>query len=211
MTNNKSHTRAPFGFGGHLVIASLCCGFFCSIGSSEIIEFTFEGVIEDAGGAVAPPVSVGDAFVYRFWFDSGAIDSDPAPNFGLYAESLDLRDLAIGTWVGAANGLGEISVLDNGFAGDSYSANIVDPLLFASVGMTNFGGGAFDSDALPLDLNLSQWDIRQFSVEILVGPAFWEASGQITSFSRRVVPSPAGVFLGAGGVLAGCRRRRFGR
>ena len=183
---------------------------WCSLGMGEVIEFTFEGVIEDTGGPIEAPVSVGDAFRYQYWFDSEALDSDPATNFGLYAGALDLRALEIGSWVGSSGDRGDISVLDNGFAGDSYSANIVDPILFASVGMTNFGGGAFDSDAMPVDLNLAQWDIRQFSVEVQVGPAFWDASGQITGFSSRVVPAPGGVMLGLGGVLAGSRRRRHG-
>lgn len=192
-----------------MLIATAIAGLTAAAGA-DIYEFTFTGEIDSVAGSAPAPIVVGDGFVFRYRFDSNAADSDGAPNFGLYVGAMEQPSLAIGGWAGGGLGTGDIGVLDNGFAGDGYSATVQSPLIFASVSMTNLGGGAFDSDALPLDLDLADWDIPNFAVEVLVGPAYWNASGTVTGFSSRIVPGPE--VLGAGLLaLAGAGRRRRGR
>lgn len=175
----------------------------------EVIEFTFTGQMDSLGGSVAAPVEVGDAFAFVYRFDSGAVDSDGAPNVGLFVGALDQPTLDIGVWSAPGLSGGDIGVLDNGFAGDGYSAIVQHPLIYAAVSMTNFGGDAFDSDALPLDLDLADWSLPNFAVEVLVGPAYWNGAGTITGFSRRVVPAPGAAVVGLL-ALTGIRRRRSG-
>jgi hypothetical protein len=99
-------------------------------------------------------------------------------------------------------------VLDNGFAGDSYGATIQQPLLWFAVSLTNFGGDALVSDALPSDLDFDEWQARSFAVEMLVGPAYWNAGGTLTGFSSRIVPVPGTASIGLVVGLAMTRRRR---
>jgi hypothetical protein len=176
--------------------------------TGDVIEFTFTGVIDSTGGSAPAPFVVGDAFTFVYRFDSGAADSDGAPNVGLFVGALEHPALTVGAWTAPSLGPGDIGVLDNGFAGDSYSGSIQTPLAFAQVGLTDFDGAAFVGDELPPDLNLGDWEIRNFALEVLVGPAYWNASGTVTGFASRVVPAPGAAAVGALGLLAGARRRR---
>ncbi len=78
-------------------------------------------------------------------------------------------------------------MLNNGFAGDSYSGNVQHPIGFAIVNMTDFSFNAFTSDALPTNLNLAEWDVTQFVFHRDVGPTFWEAKGRVLEFEREIV------------------------
>lgn len=189
------------------VIVLMVCGLAGGAGG-DIIEFTFEGFIDSVGGPIPAEVDVGDSFEFVYRFDSNAADSDGAPNFGLYAGAAEQPNLVVDDWTAPGLGDGDISVLDNGFAGDSYSGYVQTPLIWVSVGLTDFDGSAFDGDSLPLDLNLADWEIRNFSVEVQVGPSFWNASGTIFHFSSRIVPGPGVVAVGLLGSLAGFKRRR---
>lgn len=180
-----------------------------SLSSGDTVEFTFTGQIDTIGGSIAAPFNLGEDLQVRYRFDTDAVDADPADNFGAYNGALRRPALQIGSWEWSQSVNGDLGVLDNGFAGDSYSATIQQPLLWFAVNLTNFGGDAFTSDALPADLDFDQWQSRNFAVEMVVGPAYWNAGGTLTGFSSRIVPAPAVGSIGmvVTGVLTGRRRR----
>ncbi len=175
--------------------------------NADFYEFVFRGTIESVGGALPAPVEVGDAFEFRYRFDAGWTDSDAADNVGSYTGAMYVSWVTIGSETWHQTFPGDIFVLNDGFAGDSYTASATGPISLAVVNMTNLGGGAFDGDALPTDLVLSDWGIRSFTFQRDVGPAFWSATGDITEFESLLVPAPGAVALGAGMVLPGRRRR----
>jgi len=190
--------------------AGLAVAGLAGVSAGDVIEFTFTGRMDSIGGSVPAPVAVGDTFVFQYRFDSNAPDSDPASNVGLFVGAIERPSLEIGLWQASGLGSGDIGVLDNGFAGDGYAGVVQHPLIYAAVSMTNFGGDAFDSDALPLDLDLADWSLPNFAVEVLVGPAYWNGAGTVTEFSSRVVPGPGVLVTGLLGAAAVRRRRMVG-
>ncbi len=179
-----------------------------SVACADLIEFRFQGTIESTGGSIVAPFDVGAHIDVRYRFETDAFDADPATNFGSYVGAMTNTHAQIGDWEWIIATSGDIGVLDNGFAGDSYGAVVQGPLDFLSVSLTNFGGDAFDSDALPADLDFDQWQVRNFAVEVLVGPTYWNAAGVLESFSSRIVPAPAtAIVLASIGVLRARRRR----
>lgn len=180
-----------------------------AVGSAraDLYEFAFRGVIDGIGGAIPAPVAVGDAFEFRYRFYSDWHDSDAAPNVGSYRGAMYVSWVTIGAQAWKQTFPGDLFVLNDGFAGDSYTASATGPISMAVVNMTNLGGGAFDGDDLPIDLRLSDWALRHFTFEWDVGPTFWSATGDIAEFEGRLVPSPGALGLVAG-TLAARRRRR---
>lgn len=174
--------------------------------NADLIEFTFRGQIDTIGGAIPAPVLVGDDYEFRFRFDSAAADMDGAPNVGNYMGSIYRSWITIGTYNIQQNFPADIFVLNDGFAGDSYSANVFGPVTSTILNMTNLGGAAFGSDALPANLNLNNWQIRSFSFQQDVGPAYWSADGDVTGFESRIVPGVG--TLGVPVALGLLRRRR---
>ncbi|MCL4219984.1 MAG: hypothetical protein KJZ65_01305 [Phycisphaerales bacterium] len=174
---------------------------------ADLYEFVFRGTIDNVGGAVPAPVHVGDAFEFRYRFDEDWHDSDAAPNVGSYRGAMYGSWVKIGAQAWHQTFPGDIFVLNDGFAGDSYTASVTGPISMAVVNMTNLGGGAFQSDALPTDLHLPDWGIRHFTFQWEVGPTFWNAIGGIREFESRLVPAPGAWALSAG-VLVMTRRRR---
>ena len=172
---------------------------------ADIIEFTFGGNIRMVTGP--SPVSVGDSFAFSYIFDSETMDIDPAPNFGLYP-AISQADVVAGSFMHSAS-QGDISVLDNGIAGDSYQGIFNDPLVVAGANLGQIVGAVFMNDSLPDDLDLNAFDIRDFFLQVEVGPAVWEARGRIETFRRRVIPGPGVMAVGLLGALGlGVRRRR---
>ncbi|RMH14418.1 MAG: hypothetical protein D6695_01345 [Planctomycetota bacterium] len=201
MENKEIAMRAPL-----LLTAGL--SVFAGSVEADVYEFIFRGQIDTIGGAIPAPVEVGDAFEFRYRFRSDALDANGAPNVGEYMGAI-IRDwVTIGSFATMDAFPADIFVLNDGFVGDSYSANVFAPIWTATVNMTNIGGGAFADDSLPTDLNLSDWHIRSFSFEYDVGPAFWSASGQIDEFEGFLVPSTHSLFALIALVPIRRRRRR---
>lgn len=173
---------------------------------ADLIEFTFRGTVTTIGGAVPAPAEVGDDFEFRYRFHSDAADSEPAPNVGSYAGAITRSWVTIGSYQIVQNVPADIFVLNDGFAGDSYSATAVGPISEAVLSMTNLGGGAFEGDALPTNLMLPQWGLRSLTFHRYVGPSFWSAMADVTGFESRTVPGPGSVVAGVLGLL--CLRRR---
>lgn len=175
---------------------------------ADLIEFTFRGTVTTIGGAIPAPAEVGDSFEFRYWFDSASPDSEPALNVGTYAGAITRSWVDIGSYHLAQSIPADIFVLNDGFAGDSYSASVVGPVTDVLVSMTNLGGAAFDGDALPTDLTLSQWGLRSMTFHEYVGPSFWSAMANVSAFESRVVPGPGSLVASVFGLLCLRRRRR---
>ena len=157
----------------------------CATAQADIIRFKFAGTINEVSGA-AGPVQVGDSFTIAYDFNTAASDTDPAPNVGSYDHAIIFLEGEVGSFQPIANH-GDIFVLDNGFAGDSYGANVQTPVMQISISLTNLGGGALSGDDMPLDLNFSQWGLTSLFIHVDIGPTFWEARGPITDFSSGVM------------------------
>ncbi len=159
-----------------------------SAASADIVRFTFTGTFTMDVGPIAAPIAVGSPYTFVYDFDTTTPDLDPSPNFGDYAGAIKAATVtSTGFQFSAAPG--NISVLNDGFAGDTYSAGIADAVRWANIGMTDFSSGAFQGDPLPDNLVLSQFNVRQFSLHQDVGPAYWEVRGTVTTFSRVVLPA----------------------
>lgn len=180
-----------------------------AVGSAraDFYEFVFRGTIESTGGAAPAPVEVGDAFEFRYRFDANWADSDAAGNVGNYLGAMYVSWVTIGSEAWHQALPGDLFVLNDGFAGDSYTASATGPISLAAVNMTNIGGGAFADDGLPVDLELSDWSIRNFTFQYDVGPTFWSATGGITGFESLLVPAPGALAMGVGMLLVRRRRR----
>lgn len=190
-------------------VAALGLGIAAGAAQGELIRFTFTGVVTSIEGPAVPPegVAVGAPYTFRYVFDTTVADSDPAPNFGVYAAILEAF-AQIGTFEMSTTG-GEISVLDNGFAGDTYGVFAPHPIGLLSLGLTDFQSAAFDGDALPDDIPFGAFDSKQFTLRRDVGPGFWQADCSVETYQREVVPGPGGLaLLGIVVVGAGRRTRR---
>jgi hypothetical protein len=159
--------------------------------TGDIVRFTFRGVVTMVDGPIPPPpeIFVGAPFVFTYAFDTTTPDQDPALVAGDYQGAI-LRARVDVNGVGFEAFAGNINIIDNGFAGDSYHAQIQDPIRTAFIGMTNIGGGAFPSDALPTDLDISLFQIRQMVYERDTGPGFSRATADVREFSRVLVRCP---------------------
>ncbi|KAA0216457.1 MAG: hypothetical protein DYG94_04730 [Leptolyngbya sp. PLA3] len=185
-----------------LVVAAVAVGS----ARADLYEFVFRGTIDSVGGAAPAPVGVGDDFEFRYRFDAGWSDSDGAPNVGKYLGAMYVSWVTIGSEAWHQTFPGDVFVLNDGFAGDSYTASTTGPISLAAVNMTNLGGAAFDGDMLPINLHLPDWGIRSFTFQWDVGPTSWSASGEIAGFESRLAPAPGALALAWGALVA--RRRR---
>ncbi len=161
------------------------------IGAAEAstVRFKFGGTITEVSGPIPAPVIVGDPFTVAYHFDSTTPDTDPAPNFGAYTGAINFIEGNVGSFI-VPDGSGDISVLNDGFAGDSYGAKVSSPISTISISLTDFGFGAFQDDSLPVDLPFALFDSRHFLIHVDVGPTFWEATGTIEAFSSEILPDP---------------------
>jgi hypothetical protein len=157
----------------------------------DVIRFTFRGVVTTIEGPIPPPpeIFVGAPFLFTYAFDTTTPDQEPSPVAGDYQGAI-LRGRVDVNGVGFEAFTGPINTIDNGFAGDSYHAQIQDPIRIAFISMTNLGGGAFPSDALPTDLDITQFDFREMVYERDVGPGFTRVTADVRQFSRILIRCP---------------------
>ncbi|MFM9995064.1 MAG: hypothetical protein ACKVU4_04600 [Phycisphaerales bacterium] len=167
-----------------VLLAAVCGG----AAHADIIRFKFAGTIDEISGPVIAPIQVGDSFTFAYNFDTTTPDSDPAPNFGQYNGTIILFEGEAGSFTFKLQS-GDISVLDNGFAGDTYHAQAQGPINLYTLNLGDFGFGALTGDELPDDLPFALFDNKRFTIRGDVGPTFWEAGGTVVDFSRTVISS----------------------
>jgi hypothetical protein len=164
-----------------LTLAALAAGALCAgAAQAQHHVFRFTGTISEATGPT--PVAVGQTFEFRYRFDTQTPDQDPFPNFGQYTGAIVI-DAVFSTPTYQLSAVpGDISILNNGFAGDTYTANIANPIQSAQVGLGDLQGTVFNDDSLPGSLNLGDFEIKRVYLHGDVGPTFWDAAGEITGF-----------------------------
>lgn len=171
---------------------------------AHLIQFTFRGQVDTVQGDVPDPwgdTAVGSIFSVVYVFDSETPDLWPdIPDEGLYA----VESLSVGiddVYLSAQSA--EIIVADL-LVEDQYFVYFNDVLDDAGGNLFLAGEHAFDSDALPLDLDLDDFNLNT-AFEFL--GAEYRIDGTVDSFSRKVVPSPSTfVLLGLGMTSLGRRR-----
>jgi len=158
---------------------------------ADTIRFTFRGHVSSIEGPIPPPpeVVVGAPYVLTYLFNSGAVDIDADPQVGDYPGAIRHGSVDVGGY-GFSTNTGGIHVLNDGFAGDSYQGALRDPIRTAAINLTNIGGGAFSSDALPLELALRDFALRDFVLDIQRGPGFSRVLGSVEEIERIVLACP---------------------
>lgn len=159
---------------------------------AEIVRFTFTGTITAISGQGTPPpeIELGAPFTVSFVFDTLDPDVDPAPNFGAYETAVRTASADINTLLVNATG-GYITVLNNGFVGDTVFYESVTPEYRLQVSLTDNQRTALDNDALPADLDFPLWDMKNMYLGDLTAKDSWTAIGTIATFEREVVVCPA--------------------
>jgi hypothetical protein len=189
-----------------LLAMVVCCAMLAAVqaAQAEYIEFTFGGDLYQVIGSPPEPwagIAVGDPFEVSYIFDSEAPDWIPSsPDEGLYYLETLTTTL---NGVGQTTTVGEIRVT-NAFI-DEYYVFGFDLPIGAGMNVDLIGFDPFDSDALPLDLDLGLFELQRL---FEVGGVGYEARGQITSFERRIVPAPSALIFLILGALPARRSRR---
>lgn len=154
-------------------------------------------------------VVVGDTWTLDWTFDSGAPDTEPAPDFGVYAIDTMFLDIGGNSFNPVSPGGPPIAV-GNGAAQDSYRlegfpsfAGAGEDAPIFRVELFDDQATVFSDDSLPLaPPDLSEFETRLFRLDDLFPNV--TLIGTITSFT----PEPATLSLLALGGLLLTRRRR---
>ncbi len=172
-----------------LIAAAGAAAFLTSArAEADLIRFTFSGTVIAVTGEGTPPpeAEIGAVFTVSFLFDPSVPDTDPSGNFGFYDGAVHSAAADMGGLVVQATG-GFITVLNNGFVGDTlfYESETDEYRVQAS--LTDIQRTAIDGDALPDDIDFWQWDLNRLYLGDVGLPGSWTAVGEITSFTREVV------------------------
>jgi hypothetical protein len=157
--------------------------------TAELIEFTFEGELDLVEGTPPPPwegTEVGSTFSMRYVFDSEAPDLVGSPSRGVYEMEA--------IWMG-------LDGIELPAIGNFIEVNLADfppfhlyEVSFTGIGENGngniklFGFDVFETDALPTDLDLADFDWSRRLEWLGID---WELRGDVLSFERRIVPVPS--------------------
>jgi hypothetical protein len=163
----------------------------CAIGApaahGDLIQFTFTGEIEKINGDVPAPwdaVGVGSAFEFSYVFDSEAEDQHSDDDIGYY--SILSAEVAL-DGVAQSTTTGAIEVWTDT---QEYHAWFAELPIGADGGLSLWGWpGTFDTDDLPLDLNLDDF-IHPLYFSVVQHGGGWELYGPVQHFERAVIPTP---------------------
>jgi len=174
----------------HAVLLALfgASAALCVPAEAERVRFTFTGTVTAVNGQGTPPaeIEIGAPFTVSFVFETTTPDTDPAVNHGFYEDAVRTASADINGLVVSATG-GLITVLNNGFVGDTLFYESVTSEYRVQVSLTDIQRVAIDTDELPGDIDFSLWDMNNFYLGDLTEEDSWTAVGTITSFEREVV------------------------
>lgn len=224
--------------------AAAAAGLALAAGArADIIEVTFQGVVNGEFGDVLPTVDTGATFTGSFRYDtSGAVfvpEGEPLPGPGATVvsyHSMLSYNVAFEENDGAPGPISFITFhadqlqsdqlfetvtndqlgFDPGVLIDNYSNRVggADPggrgTLAWGISLNSRDGTPFTSAALPHSLSLSDFDIGVFSLDKVddFGLPVGGISGDITTLTSRVIPTPGTGAMLALGAAAAFRRRR---
>jgi hypothetical protein len=191
-----------------LAVAGLI-GFAAGPASAELIEFTFEGEIDFLVGQAPAPwdnVELGDPFRVVYVFDSEAEDQESSPYTGIYEVlSLTVEIDGAGQEAGLA-GIG-VRLFDPPAGWDEYRAGFYDLPIGASGNVRLVGWSVFETDELPLTLDLDDFDVSQ-RFEVIQSGGGFELKGGVDSFSARLIPAPSALSMSVLFIFGFRRRTR---
>jgi hypothetical protein len=192
-----------------IVAAAGLFGLSAGPASAELIEFTFGGEIDFLLGEAPEPwdqVELGDPFSVVYIFDSEAEDQEPFPLHGVY-EVLSLTIEIGGASQDAGLAVIGVRLLDPPAGWDEYRTTFTELPIGASGTVELIGWSVFETDALPVTLDLDDFDVaRRF--EVVQSGGGFDFKGEVFDFSARVVPTPSALAVMVSFMLGSRRRKR---
>jgi hypothetical protein len=190
-----------------IVAAAGLFGLSAGPASAELYEFTFGGEIDFLLGEAPEPwdqVELGDPFSVVYVFDSEAEDQEPFPYHGVYdVLSLTVEIDGASQEAGLA-GIG-LWLFEPPAGWDRYRTSFTDLPIGATGKIELIGWDVFDTDELPLSLDLGDFELGRYFELVQSGGGF-ELAGDVSAFSARVIPMPGALFITVS-LLLGFRRR----
>jgi hypothetical protein len=171
---------------------------------ASIVTFRFDGIVTTGAFTSGrwAGADAGDSFAVQFTFDTDSPDSDPAPTLGDYRTAISTYTIIAGTAFETGPG-GTIEVRNDTL--DGYRVRLeLEGDFFAEINLVSLDDGPFADDALPIDMTITDWATRQFSILPNDGPG--SVVGTITSFT--LVPAPGAIALFGAAIFGASRRRR---
>lgn len=183
---------------------------------ADVLIYEFSGHINEINeneNNVLGDIQTGQSFSGWFSYSTSVPDQRPDTNYGTYHQDasiqIDIGGLTLSylddfVYVRTQNGISEDSF---GFAVDAQQGDY--NFTYFGLELIDSEAGVFDTDAIPLALDLSHFDSPVFILSGSHGPYvdYFSLRGQITSLE--LVPEPCTLaMLALGGFLI--RRRRVG-
>lgn len=185
----------------------MCVLFLQTETHAEYIQFTFTGEVTEVEGTPWEPWSeaeVGDAFKIQYVFDSNAEDQISGSEMGRYS-FLELLISIGGNELSTSEGY--INIYHRDLFGDRYTLRYVFSDQLSGSG-SMYGENMFQSDALPTDIDWTQYgDVNGFWGGVASLPAgVGSIDYLITDFEAAIVPAAPTLVLFVFGIFL--RRRK---
>ena len=214
-----------------VVVSFLWLHLSASASRADLVEFTFNGSVTSVFDLDQAPsthplqsAAAGDAFSLTYVFESSTADTNAAADTGSYGGAIQSASVSVGSNVFEYDFLSNgLIVVGNNLLGptDRYGASVSGSdangnSLFTDLLLTDSTATVFSTDALPLTLDVSDFNIRSGSLELPFasttagGEDFAEIRFRVNSATVSVVPLPGAALLGLVGLaLAPVLKRRF--
>ena len=182
---------------------------------AELVDFSFVGVIDFVVDTPPQPFETaqeGDLVVIEYTVDTSVADTESAPEIGIYNGSVIEMTVTIDGDAMAMTNIDGLSVTDLGDLGlgDGYSVSGVFQVGFsqfiAGISLQDPTGTAFDSDANPQEIDLTDFELREFNI-VTIDEGDTLISGPLLLPSE--IPEPATTMLiSLGSIVAATTHRR---
>lgn len=200
-----------------LAIAVFATFMVGSAAQGAIVEHRYSGELTVIQGDTPAPwdvAAIGTPWSVRYWFDTEAPDIDSNTTSGIYEGiwgEVTIAGITMGT------GAIDLEVMNDGIGGgDSLIVTISDLGfdLINAAGIALQDANAIPTgagDAVPIDIDLDDWDSESFSFQTASSEPFEllsSISGPIDTFSSRIVPAPGALSIILLGIFSPKNRRR---
>jgi len=214
-----------------VVVSFLSLHLIASASRADLVEFTFNGSVTQVLNLNLAPLThplqsaaVGDSLTLTYVFESSTADGNGAANTGSYNNAIQSASVSVGSNLFDYDFLSSgLILVENDLSGpiDRYRADLFGSdangnSLSTFLTLADSTATVFSSDALPLTLDLSDFDSQFGQLElpfagstaaVSVSP---EIRFQVDSLTVSVVPLPGAALLGLVGLaLAPVVKRRF--
>jgi hypothetical protein len=183
------------------------------------ITVTFTGTIDFIDSSISSgPFEVGDPINGSFQIDSTTPDGDALTTEGEYEGAISNLTFSFGDYDGTGSGENQLHmrdgagfVVDNFFVQSEFSGPDVGgfPPFHFLFNLGDSDNTIFTSDAIPMSLDLADFEIRGLTLGFLDGSSVPSVNGTITSLTYTVPePGALGVLALGAAALAVIGRRR---